>query len=655
MCVCVCVCVCVCLNIVIIIQMQMSEETSSNEAKMCCMCRNTEHSSSIQRTIELPDWIDAASICAKCMAEVDTATKTEPPDEDPRLEGPLGTLGGKASPHSHKPTETTAPSSRVASLAVANVPPATHTSSIKIELPDEEPRLGEQASSPSPRPIETSAPPSPLPNSNQDEDKRLEEPVGALGGKASPQSQKPTETTAPFSRVDSLVAANQLYFRDPNARTQEHGRNGCGVYVLEFLISDAQGKPTTAASGGDESQLRLAISMLKQNFVFMEAGNLTQEFIDARELLYEDCWRQGRGVVPDHFEFSHWGTCARDKLKLTPRTVWFLQPIAFCKDNKHNGFVPGDVFDWCHSLLPELSPRTFYVDTFFIESLHTSYSLEGELDFKRAARYFKKFNCERYDSIIFPVNVTELHWYAFKVRLFGEAALCKQQKFSIELVDGLPNLEVSPSRSASAQVIIDFLEWLQANPATDSNVIQAYEILCFQDSFGPDDKPPTKNFCLSHCSHAVLNLLDSNNKVHSISWGGAGLSFAYFPTTPALENFGHQGTRRFCDAHGITGFVATGGHLSPPVPVLVVRGEAQKFSNNTVHRMSHFSKGENCVAFCLHLEEFILCSGKPISAEQSKVSPTAVPVLDHSKGFEEIVRSQQDSRHQSENILHFCD
>ena len=55
----------------------------------------------------------------------------------------------------------------------------------------------------------------------------------------------------------------------------------------------------------------------------------------------------------------------------------------------------------------------------------------------------------------------------------------------------------------------------------------------------------------------------------------------------------------------MTGFVARAGQLSQPVMVRYIWNYALEFNDVISHRMSHYSRGQNCMSFCLALESFM--------------------------------------------------
>ena len=247
---------------------------------------------------------------------------------------------------------------------------------------------------------------------------------------------------------------NLLYSQNPKAPQQTPGGNGCGIFLIEFLLYDAQGKETTA-SGGDDQRLLLAVSYLTENFEHMEGSSTLAVVADIAKV--KEVWCYPKSKIPERFP-SGTKPLVRGRFTFTPSSLWNLQPVS----PKHTGFLSDFEIMWGFTMLREKFPRIFYVDTYFVYFL--GILLDGKLNFEKGARFFKEFNRKQCNTIIVPVNVDSQHWYAFKVLLDQGVTPGDKQNFSIELVDGLPKMKVTPPRNTIAKDIKVFFEWLLADP-----------------------------------------------------------------------------------------------------------------------------------------------------------------------------------------------
>jgi hypothetical protein len=135
-----------------------------------------------------------------------------------------------------------------------------------------------------------------------------------------------------------------------------------------------------------------------------------------------------------------------------------------------------------------------------------------------------------------------------------------------------------------------------------NGAIDAYEILCLGRDYTSDMKPPKTEKLLGYCTHGVIILRTTNNKVHTLSWGNEGLTLDVYLTEDPTRDFAVAGTHRL--TLGFVGFVARGKlDLPKPVKLQDIWQWAVDFDKNTKFKPKPYKHGM-CVcgrAYCVRL------------------------------------------------------
>ena len=153
--------------------------------------------------------------------------------------------------------------------------------------------------------------------------------------------------------------------------------------------------------------------------------------------------------------------------------------------------------------------------------------------------------------------------------------------------------------------------------------ILQFALVTYQNGWSVEMPRPSPAHMLDHAGHSLVYFHTTDGKVHNISWGGKGLWLNKYHYDPDVFEFGSG--HRFCGTLGMIGFVQQSGSLGQKLVSLRRMWEfSQQHSLITVHRMSHWTKGENCTAFATLLVEHM----KEIASAEMVFSEHVITVVD---------------------------